>query len=71
MNVTPKAPPGPTALVMFAISPWGEIFLDGKSAGVSPPLAELETTRRAIIESRFATAASNPTWDFRQAKPLN
>ena len=42
MNVTPKAPPGPTALVMFAISPWGEIFLDGKSAGVSPPLAELE-----------------------------
>ncbi len=40
--VTPKAPPGPTALVMFAISPWGEIFLDGKSAGVSPPLSELE-----------------------------
>jgi class 3 adenylate cyclase len=38
----PKAPPGPTALVMFAISPWGEIFLDGKSAGVSPPLSELE-----------------------------
>jgi eukaryotic-like serine/threonine-protein kinase len=42
MNVTPKAPPGPTALVMFAISPWGEIFVDGKSAGVSPPLSELE-----------------------------
>jgi len=37
-----KAPAGPTALVMFAISPWGEIFLDGKSAGVSPPLSELE-----------------------------
>ena len=42
MAVTPKAPAGPTALVMFAISPWGEIFLDGKSAGVSPPLSELE-----------------------------
>ncbi len=39
---TPRAPAGPTALVMFAISPWGEIFLDGKSAGVSPPLSELE-----------------------------
>jgi hypothetical protein len=38
----PKASAGPTALVMFAISPWGEIFLDGKSAGVSPPLSELE-----------------------------
>ena len=32
----------PTALVTFAISPWGEIFLDGKSVGVSPPLSELE-----------------------------
>ena len=42
MAGTPKAPAGPTALVMFAISPWGEIFLDGKSAGVSPPLSELE-----------------------------
>jgi class 3 adenylate cyclase len=42
MDGTPKAPAGPTALVMFAISPWGEIFLDGKSVGVSPPLSELE-----------------------------
>jgi hypothetical protein len=31
-----------TALVMFALSPWGEVVVDGKSAGVSPPLAELE-----------------------------
>ena len=42
MAGTPKAPAGPTALVMFAISPWGEIVLDGKSVGVSPPLSELE-----------------------------
>ena len=27
---------------MFAISPWGEIFVDGKSVGVTPPLSELE-----------------------------
>jgi class 3 adenylate cyclase len=39
-----KAPAGPTALVVLAISPWGEVFVDGKSAGVSPPLAELELT---------------------------
>jgi len=32
----------PTALVLFAISPWGEVFVDGKSVGVSPPLTELE-----------------------------
>ena len=39
-----KAPAGPTALVVLAISPWGEVFVDGKSMGVSPPLAELELT---------------------------
>ncbi len=29
------------ATVLFAISPWGEVFVDGKSAGVSPPLTML------------------------------
>jgi len=29
---------------MLAVSPWGEVVVDGKSAGVSPPLAELELT---------------------------
>lgn len=30
------------ATVSFAVSPWGEIFIDGKSAGVSPPLNQLQ-----------------------------
>ena len=30
------------ATIMFAISPWGEVFVDGKSIGVSPPLATLQ-----------------------------
>lgn len=30
------------ATVIFAVSPWGEIFVDGKRAGVSPPLNRLE-----------------------------
>jgi eukaryotic-like serine/threonine-protein kinase len=42
----PPAPPRPdtsvSALVQLAISPWGEVFVNGKSAGVSPPMAELE-----------------------------
>lgn len=42
-------PPAPkkaaTALVLLAISPWGEVFVDGKSMGVSPPLAELELSQ--------------------------
>jgi serine/threonine-protein kinase len=39
-----KAPAGPTALVMLAISPWGEVLVDGKSMGISPPMTELELT---------------------------
>ncbi len=33
---------GATALVLLAISPWGEVYVNGKSVGVSPPLAEVE-----------------------------
>jgi serine/threonine-protein kinase len=48
LTVTPPAPSpsrpdaGTTALVQLAISPWGEVFVNGKSAGVSPPMAEIE-----------------------------
>jgi class 3 adenylate cyclase len=41
---TPKAAAGPTALITFAVSPWGEVVVDGKRAGVSPPMTELELT---------------------------
>jgi outer membrane biosynthesis protein TonB len=37
-----KPSAGPTALVTLAISPWGEVLVDGKSMGVSPPMTELE-----------------------------
>jgi len=30
------------ATVTFAISPWGEVYVDGNSVGVSPPLAALQ-----------------------------
>jgi len=39
---TPKVATVPTALITLAISPWGEVVVDGKSVGVSPPLSELE-----------------------------
>jgi outer membrane biosynthesis protein TonB len=38
----PRAPSGPTALVTLAVSPWGEVLVDGRSVGVSPPMTELE-----------------------------
>ncbi len=30
------------ATMMFAISPWGEVYVDGKNLGASPPLATLQ-----------------------------
>lgn len=51
-SVSPSATPTSTqaskpataasALVTLAISPWGEVFVDGRSMGVSPPLREFE-----------------------------
>ncbi len=39
---TPKAATAGEASVTFAISPWGEVFVDGKRQGVSPPLRDLK-----------------------------
>jgi class 3 adenylate cyclase len=33
---------GANALVQLAISPWGEVFVNGKKAGASPPMTEFE-----------------------------
>jgi class 3 adenylate cyclase len=38
----PALAPGPPAMVSFALTPWGEVHIDGKLHGVSPPLQELE-----------------------------
>ena len=37
-----SATSGGHATVALAISPWGEVFVDGKPIGVSPPLNEIE-----------------------------
>ena len=41
-RVQRPAASGGRATVALAISPWGEVFVDGKSIGVSPPLNEIE-----------------------------
>ena len=38
---TKPATAAATATLSFAITPWGEIFVDGKKAGVSPPLTRV------------------------------
>jgi hypothetical protein len=48
-------PAGTTGIVKLEISPWGELVVDGKLAGVSPPLAELTLDAgRHTIEIRHA-----------------
>ena len=42
-----------TATLLLAVSPWGEVYVDGKRAGVSPPLATLELEPgRHMVEIR-------------------
>jgi eukaryotic-like serine/threonine-protein kinase len=44
-NVVPPVISGETGqlgLITFAVSPWGEVYIDGKKIGISPPLMELK-----------------------------
>lgn len=42
LSEQPEASPQQEATLALAVTPWGEVFVDGKSAGVSPPLNELK-----------------------------
>jgi hypothetical protein len=45
--------------VVVAIAPWGEVFVDGKSRGVSPPLRTLDLPPGAhTVEIRNSTFAA-------------
>ncbi|HXF66594.1 MAG TPA: PEGA domain-containing protein, partial [Burkholderiales bacterium] len=51
--VAPAAEPG---YISFAVSPWGEVYVDGRKLGVSPPLLEAEVAPgRHTIEIRNTT----------------
>lgn len=40
----PAAPPPSQASLAFSVLPWGEVFVDGKSQGASPPLREIKVS---------------------------
>jgi hypothetical protein len=48
---------GAPALVSLVIKPWGEISLDGRIQGVSPPLLELQ-----VVEGKHVIKISNTTF---------
>jgi hypothetical protein len=54
----PSAPPAPpTGKIQFSIKPWGEIVVDGKARGVSPPIKEL-----SVPEGRHRIKIRNGTF---------
>ncbi|NJD86721.1 MAG: PEGA domain-containing protein, partial [Betaproteobacteria bacterium] len=38
----PAAPAVPPGTIIFAIQPWGELYVNGKASGVSPPVKSLK-----------------------------
>jgi class 3 adenylate cyclase len=44
LEETTAIDPEHPALIDISVTPWGEVYLDGKIQGVSPPLAELQVT---------------------------
>jgi hypothetical protein len=52
----PVPTPAGSAMVMLAIAPWGEIYVDGDRVGVSPPVNEVEVAPgKRTIEIRNGT----------------
>jgi len=53
-------PASHTVSIALAINPWGEVYLDGKKMGVSPPLKELQVTPgKHTIEIKNTSFASH------------
>jgi hypothetical protein len=56
----PKPAPAAVARLELAVNPWGEVFVDGQSRGVSPPLRTLEIPPGShTIEIRNSTFPSH------------
>jgi hypothetical protein len=56
------AAPKPTGRVVFAVSPWGEIYVDGRKRGLSPPTKELRLSPgKHTIEIRNGTFPPHST----------
>jgi cytoskeletal protein RodZ len=60
-DAAPKAPPKATPVaVRVAVRPWGEVLINGRSRGVSPPLRELSLTPgRYQVTVRNASAGEH------------
>ncbi len=50
------APAKPTAVLGVAVAPWGEVYVNGRKVGVSPPLTEIKlASGKYVVEIRNTT----------------
>ena len=57
-SVSPVSAKPPAGRVALAVSPWGEVYVDGKRKGLSPPLTEIRLAAgKHTIELRNSTFA--------------
>jgi class 3 adenylate cyclase len=56
----PAVPAVPPATLIFAVQPWGEVYVNGKPSGVSPPMKSLKLSPgKYKIEVRNTTFAAH------------
>ena len=60
------------ATVMLAVSPWGEVYVDGKRVGVSPPLStlQLEAGKHEVEIRNLAFAPYRKTVNLKSGQSL-
>ena len=52
----PPPVPAPAGRLAFAVSPWGEVYVDGRRRGISPPLREIKLSPgKHVVEIRNTT----------------
>jgi serine/threonine-protein kinase len=68
LATAPEIPPAKTATLVFDVSPWGEIYVDGKPHGTTPPVKTLDLPPgRHRIEVR--NSAQLPHLSFATLEP--
>lgn len=56
MKPEAAAPAKPTAVLGIAAAPWGEVYVNGRKVGVSPPLTEIKLAPgKYLVEIRNTT----------------
>jgi non-specific serine/threonine protein kinase len=71
----PVPPPKPKGALTLSVLPWGEVFIDGKSRGVSPPLKKLMLAPGAhhvrVVNPAFPACSAEVVIDAAHPAPVH